>query len=147
MAGSMQPFDHCPFRALQRLLEMGVALTECEGPGGISPRAFTFAMRPFRDVARSLPLRWPVVRPRFLLLATPPEWQNSACPPGWSFNHYRNATTRSGVIGARRVDRLPFSRFFSRIVTPTPTKSTSATRIAISSDRLAPVWAAMQKSG
>ena len=78
---------------------------------GASGRSRTVASLPPSVFGPVPPLRWPVVRLRFLLRSTSPAWQNSALPPGWTASHSCKAVLSSGVSGARRVDRLPLTRF------------------------------------
>ena len=83
MAERVQAAYHLPFRSGQRSLEMVVAFSDRERPRPWQVlRFFTVAMRPLSVVARPLPFWWPVVRLRFLLWATSPDWQNSDGRPG-----------------------------------------------------------------
>lgn len=68
----------------------------------------TVAIRPFREEGRFFSSWWPVVRLRFLLRWTSPDWQNRYGPPGWIVSHSCNITFRNGVNGTLRVVRCTF---------------------------------------
>src|SRR5256885_4844069 len=69
-------------------------------------RALTVARRPLADDGRLFPSWWPVVRLRFLLLATSPLWQNRNLPPGWAASQSRNTPFSKGVREDRKSTRL-----------------------------------------
>jgi hypothetical protein len=66
---------------------------------------------------------------------------------GGASNQSRRTAARNGDNGTRRVVRFSFARFFSRMSTVSPTKSTSERRERSISLRRAPVWAAKQNIG
>jgi hypothetical protein len=76
-----------------------------------------------------------LVRLRLRLLSTCPAWQKSVLPPGWTASHAWSTSFSTFVSGTRRVESLPLTRFFSRMVTLPPSKSTSVTRIRVKSRR------------
>ena len=66
-------------------------------------------------------------------------------PPGWTLNHSRMTSFRTGESDTRRTVCCVFDRFRSRMTTDSSSKS--ARRDRINSERRAPVWAAMTTIG
>ena len=69
--------------------------------------------------------RWPVVRLRFFDRATTSAWANNKGPPGWIISQSVRISARSVERANRRVERLPWTRFFSLTQTAPAVKSMS----------------------